>query len=355
MIALLLASLLVSRSAQVEARFTLESKPLANQPALLLKLGNGEANKVAEGKTNAKGMVRFRFESKKGESYAVATSYRDLPYFSYMFSGDITPRDILEIEVFDTIERSPEVRIKELSINANYQSRSLKIEKSFVVVNPTNKMILGRASEDSEAKEVFRFSLPSTAYNLRLAFGFQQNDLRFDGNALIVGSPLPPGESFFSLEFEIDKPGTNVALTQNFSLPVDKLYLSTNSPKLKYEGSKLSELSDAGTKLYGDQTLFLQSSKPLGETTFPLRLVGLPLHIPISWLLPLGSLILILLSLLLKEASSPVSRLDPTKKSELLKDLLNLNRMKELGLIENLDFRVNRLRLYERLSNFYES
>ncbi|PIR23750.1 MAG: hypothetical protein COV44_00965 [Deltaproteobacteria bacterium CG11_big_fil_rev_8_21_14_0_20_45_16] len=352
MIGLLLASFLISRSAQIEARFILESKPLANQPALLLKLGNGEANKVADGKTNSKGIVRFRFESKKGESYAVATSYKDLPYFSYMFNGDVLPPATLEVEVFDTIDQSPELRIKELSLNATYQSSLLKIEKSFVIVNPTNKMIVGRSTEESEGKDVFRFSLPSTAYNLRLAFGFQQNELRFDGNSMVVGSPIPPGESFFSLEYEVDKPGTSVPLTQNFSVPVENLHLSTNSSKIKFEGSGIV---DVGTKLYGAQTLFLQASKPSGSNLFEMKLTGLPLHIPMSWLLPLGSLILVLLSLLLKEASIPTSQLDPKKKADLLKDLMNLHKMKELGLIENSDFRINRLRLYQRLSNFYES
>jgi len=341
-------------SVSVDARVVLEGKPLPNQPVLLVSLGGGEARRISEGRTNSSGLAKLELEqSSTSRTFAIATYFEEVPYFGPVFSVDRIPTEPLEIEVFRSLSSSPEVRIRSWQTLVWSRSPNVVIEESFSVLNPTDKVISGELT--GEAREVFRISIPRHAFQLAFGEGFQRDALRYEGNEVVIEAPLFPGETYFSMQYSLDKVRYSTSLDKKVSIPVDRIEVASNDSRLRYSMA----LAATGSRVYRDEVIHLfEKNLDPAQKSWSLSISGFPLNIPVSWFLPLVFLPLIALGFFIDRAQgqgrhSELSEERKLEKRKLLEDLLVTLKMYQQGLLDGREYQMKRLRLIQSLSELY--
>ncbi|MBN8555672.1 MAG: hypothetical protein J0L93_09525 [Deltaproteobacteria bacterium] len=342
--AALTVNLLVSASFSVEVR--LNQKPVAGQKIEFIGFKEGEPKANKEILTNAQGIAKFEFDPKEEMNLVARTFYENISYFSPVFISSRIPKTPALIEVFKTATSNPEISITDLRYFISATEAGLKIDQEIVIENPSHFTIVG---DPSHHDEVFRFTLPPGAFDLRFNFGFDEKETKFEGNDIIISRPLLPGTSRFNFSFAIEKPGRSFDLQQTFSLPVEKISFGTDRPELKILGLNLSESTN---KVVSEKPIRAFDAKIEKTKEIQFKITGLPLHIEMGKVIPLaGFFLLFILGLSLSRDLSTNTGAD--EKKRLLQDLQILLKLKSERLISENEFQRKRIQILEKLAAYY--
>ena len=344
LLAALTFHLLIGASFSVEVQ--LNHKPVANQKIEFIGFNEGEPKAHKEILTNAQGIATFEFDSKEEMNLVARTFYENISYFSPVFASNHPPKTPALIEVFKTSPSHASVSITDLRYFLNASDAGLKIDQEIVVENPSSFTIVGdKAHQD----EVFRFSLPPGAFDLRFNFGFDEKETKFEGNDIILSRPLLPGTTRFNLSFSIEKPGRSFTMQQTFSLPVEKLSFGTDRAELQILELPLSEMTN---KVISEKPIRAFDAKIEKTKTIEFKITGLPFHLETEKIIPLvGFLVFLIFGVSLSKNSS--SHILTEEKKGLLEDLRVLLRLKSEKLISENEFQKKRLQIIERLAPHY--
>jgi hypothetical protein len=340
-------------SGTFEAEIRVDQKTLPHQKVELYGFKDGEERIRKEASTDVRGHVRFEVESKEEIAVALRTVFENVAYYSSVFSTAFLPKTPLVLNVYRTAPSHKDVAISDLRFFVGTLSEGIKVDEEIVIENSSPFTIVGdiaTAKEDS-GPEVFRFSLPSGAFDLRFNSGFDEKETRFEGNDIIVTRPLLPGTSRFNFSYAIETKGTSLPIHQTFSLPIDNLSFGTDARTLKITGLNLASI---GEKVVSDKTTYLYETKISHQKELNFEIQGLPLHLKLVQILPfVGFLVLLLIGFFLLKSSKSTTAPSSTEKNDLLQELSFLLKLKSEKLISEMEFQRRRLQLIENLAPFY--
>lgn len=350
LLSLFVSLILTSRNVSVE--ISSPDKKIQNQEVVLIKLEQ-EPKPIGNAKTNSKGVAKIQADFNDSDRIAAYTEFEGLSYFSDLFPASQLPKTGLKIEVFYSKASDPAVIVSEFQMLLKRNEAMLDIEESFVIDNPTQSTIVGQKEHPEDAPEIFRFSIPKSAFNLSYGQGFRRGEVQIDGNDIVVQSPLMPGKSYYSIYYSIDRPHYSASLERKFSLPVGRIELALNDPRMKINSPAVES---NGRRLFDNQNLYLFTSAGVDDGTFTIEVSGLPWNIPLSWWLPFAlficALVLLQFGGALKEVSTE-SKTDEADRKKLLLELKKLERLDESKMISKSEYFERKLKLLQKISHFY--
>jgi hypothetical protein len=349
MISLFACLLVISAPVEFEVRIGKDLKP--NHLVRLISVVNGEAQNLKEARTNSKGRVRFDLPKNAGDAFVGLIFVGDEPYYSAVLNPTSPPRSLVLIQGFEASNDKSKLSMIDLSFAFLLrEDEQLEIEESFVVRNAGQTAVQSSGPKD----EIFRLTLPSQVFNFRYGQGFDQQNTRVEGNDLIFTGQLPPGDHFFSMNYEIDESRFSYEMKKAYSLPISRVDAFLNQERLRLPGFTKS----ADKKFYAGrwgQTWTKELPKPQKE--FSVKVGGLPARIPWTWWLPYVCLFFFLSILLVVKKLRPSIESSKTfadqEKAALLDRLIRLRRQKEKALISSKEYENKRLSLLEQLVPHY--
>lgn len=326
-----------------QVRVSVGGKPVANQELELIKLDeSGQVTETLKGNSNSQGVASFRL-NKTDATMVARVNYQGVTYFSEMFRvGYPLP---LEIYAHPSTREDVSLRIEDTRLFVSSVEEGIVVSQQFLVVNPSDKTYLGKG--EGEKAETFRFSIPSSAFDLERGAGINADSARIENNDVILSTPLIPGRTLFSLSYKMEKKRGSVSFKQKLSAPIEQISMG-----IATSGVKPSFASDAtvGTKYFDGQliaTYERRFSTPVSDLDF--RISGLPLQIRFSHWLPLMmfALLLVLVVLLSRRKLAPATAV--MNRTDLLQQLKALETIKAQKLIEDSEYQLRRLLLLEKL------
>lgn len=350
LLSLFVSLILTSRTVQVEVRTP--DKKIEKHEVVLIKLEQ-EPKPIGNAKTNSKGIATIKADFSDNDRIAAYTEFEGLSYFSDLYPASQLPKSGLKIKVFYSKASDPAVVVSEFQMLLKRNEAMLDVEESFVIDNPTQSTIVGEKEHPEDAPEIFRFSIPKSAFNLSYGQGFRRGEVQIDGNDIVVQSPLMPGKSYYSIYYSIDRPHHSASLERKFSLPIDRIELALNDSRMKINSPAVAS---NGLRLFDNQNLYLFTSPGVRDGMFTVEVSGLPWNIPLSWWLPFALFICALILLQfgggLKEVSTE-SKADETERKKLLLELKKLERLDESKMISKSEYFERKLKILQKISHFY--
>jgi hypothetical protein len=335
-------SLLASPKTQ-QVRITMGGKPLANQELELIKLDDsGQLTEALKKNSNAKGIATFSLN--KSDSTIVARSnYQGVTYFSEMFRvGYPLP---LEIYAHPSTRDDVQLQVEDTRLFISSVEEGIVVSQQFVVINPSTKTFLGKG--EGQKAETFRFSIPSSAFDLERGVGIDADSARIENNDIILSTPLIPGRTLFALSYKMEKKRGAVNFKQKLSAPVDQISMGIATSGVKPSFASEAVLSSK----YFDRNLIATYSmifpKPVSELDF--RISGLPLQIRFSHWLPLMLFVILLIAVIVFSRRNLTPTSSGFNRKSLLEELKALETIKTQRLIEDSEYQLRRLLLIEKL------
>jgi hypothetical protein len=271
------------------------------------------------------------------------SNFQGVTYFSEMFRvGYPLP---LEIYAHPSTRDDVQLQVEDTRIFISAAEEGIVVSQQFVVINPSDKTFLGKG--EGEKAETFRFSIPSSAFDLERGAGIDADSARIENNDVILRTPLIPGRTLFALSYKMEKKRGAVNFKQKLSAPVDQISMG-----IATSGVKPSFASEAVfSSKYFDGSLIATYSmtfpKPSQELDF--RISGLPLEIRFSHWLPLIMLVILLIAIIALSRRKLAPTSSGTDRSALLGELKALETIKTQRLIEDSEYQLRRLLLIEKL------
>lgn len=156
----LIYATLISAPLNLEVR--LAKRPLAGQAIQVVGFKNGEQVFKKDLKTDAAGRASVEIPSKL-EAYILAqTIYQNVSYNSGILNSQALPKAVIPLTVFPTVANDSRVFVEDLRLFATETDQGVQIDEDILILNPTDKAVVGKASESEshETPESFRFQLP---------------------------------------------------------------------------------------------------------------------------------------------------------------------------------------------------
>lgn len=350
LLSLLLYTLPLAVQLEVEVRLADKASP--RQMVRLLEVGDGKADLVKEQKTSATGSVVFNFSANPQKSYVAATFVDELPYTTALYSGSQLPKRPILLQTYPAKDDTTGLSIKELTFAflLNDDGR-LEVEESFILHNETDFAMVSR----KEPPEIMRLSVPRQVFNLRYVQGFAEDTTRVEGNDIILSEPLPPGEHYFSMSYEVDQARFSFSMDREFSVPVQSLSAFFSSKSMRLD---LPHLTTGPTKAYGSTIGYTaHRDEPLGSR-FSIPLKGLPANIPWSWWLPFVTLLGLLVYSFIAAWKLPKTSMTSIEqqnqeKQRLLQELREIRILHSQALMSTAEFEAKKLGILESLMPHY--
>ncbi len=326
-----------------QVRISVGGKPLANQELELIKLDDsGQLTETLKRNSNAQGIATFSL-SKADSTMVARTNYQGVTYFSEMFRvGYPLP---LEIYAHPSTRDDVNLKVEDSRLFISAVEEGIVVSQQFIVINPSNKTFLGKG--EGQKAETFRFSIPSSAFDLERGAGIDADSARIENNDIILSTPLIPGRTLFALSYKMEKKRGSVSFKQKLSAPTDQISMGIANSEVR--PSFASEATLSSKYFDGDliATYEMIFPKPVSELDF--RISGLPLQIRFSHWIPLMMFVILLIAVILLSRR----RLTPTSsgfnRKDLLEELKALETIKTQRLIEDSEYQLRRLLLIEKL------
>lgn len=337
----LLLTLLLTLGGLEAKSFSVEVRspqgPVANQEVDFFIFDGNQNQESITRKTNSQGRALFSITDKEKFSVAARTIYQGVSYFTDVnFSNVKSP---LTLRVYPATISSDALKIRDLQLFLEPVEKSLRVDQQWTVFNPTQTTIISG----------FRVTLPSNGFDLQLQQGFSQDRTSFEGNDLVVTTPLLPGESRFGLIYSIEGKRTRATFAPQFSLPVEHLSLGINQDL----SLKNKNFSAAGRRILNDEWVSLYERAVEPGEALTIEVSGLPLGLRFSQWLPW--IVVILLCLLLWRLPRPQLATTLPDESKILDELIYLERARREKILSESEYQLRRLPLLERLMNAYAS
>lgn len=343
-----LASTLIA-AAQLTVSVENQDKPVANQKVQLVELST-QPELLEHKLTNSKGQAVFRFDGNEPKRLIATSEFEGVSYISepILLEGDENKN--LRLEVFSTTTSKAGLVVENLSTLLTRQDNQYMVSQNFSIRNDSGKTVVAGGTEQ-EPGEVFRFALPKAAFNVQYGYGFDRSQLRFDGSSVVYPLSIPPGRSFFSLIYALDRIRFYADINQSFSIPIESADLGLANAAWSVQGSKAQPI---GQKILSDQEVQLYRLTPQGHR-LNFRISGLDSNIPLSWWLPgLIFILLMVTSLLQKDPGLRKEKEEESAdKAKLLKAWREIQLLKEKKLISASEFEKRQLSLLQELEAFY--
>lgn len=304
---------------------------------------SGRSLGILSGKTDRKGMAQFRTES-QDYSVIARAHFQNVTYYSDMvLVGYPSP---LEINVYPSTREPLPLEIEDVRLFVQSHEEGIMVSQQFIVLNPSDKTFLGSGTEESS--ETLRFSVPSSAFDLERGVGVNADSSRIENNDIIVSTPLVPGRTTFGLSYKMEKKRGRVQFKQALGIPAKQISIGIADAGVK---PSFADLATRHEKFFDGKVIstFEWVLPQSAAKQLDFQISGLPLEVRFSHWLPFALLLVLLglVTLFLKRA--PIAQDQSLDRSQLLRELKSLERIKSQRLIEDSEYQLRRILLIEKL------
>jgi hypothetical protein len=223
-----------------------DSSAVQSQTVHLLALESAESSPEhrAEDISDQQGKVSFRIERvTMGVQFALSTTYQGVRYFS----DPVQPRDPVtplstSLVVYDSTRSTDPIRQGAHHIFVRDQGNVLNIRETRVLVNTSNKTIVGSFNETAHAPATLVYTLPSTEIRevIPLSENTRQEWVHVD-DKLYDPAVLLPGMYRVSYGYQIAWTDQTIELAFRPDLPTENLNLFNDSPNLHIHSPDLTD------------------------------------------------------------------------------------------------------------------
>jgi hypothetical protein len=236
---------------------------------VLVSFGRKEQAPLGQKTTQADARGNYSFSGIARDAnivYITLARYEDVNYPSDQpFQLLDQPTAQADIAVYEATTADDQIQLENLNLLVLGADQGIvQCMEMGALVNSSDRTFVTANPQDQALARAVKFGLPSSAINVQMQSGFNNQDVIQGVGGVQVTSPVLPGRHQFAMSFELPYSGSSVDLTLQVPYTTGSYTVYLPNTGLKLDGSPLSP--GAPTQL-GGQTYSIYSALNVGRAT----------------------------------------------------------------------------------------